>query len=333
MKKGAFIAISITSCVACLGIGLVGGYFLYGLLAPEQEYTVDSNDLLSIKNRGDESEDYLETFASDPYNLANYAFVKFGESEKTLTLSSGLVENFSGDQEVKAATLFDGTTAFNQNISATSEGAMISVNTAFRFYDDLNGSITAYENKVAEDWTAESQPTGTYAYDEYIETFGKLNKNQYCVDEEGDYIDDEFTEGYVNINGAFIYEITESSVLNCIVKENSETYTITMELDPSYACYYYARQVKYTGGLDKNPTFTDTINVELTTDKELNLITSFVSETYTVTKVGVRVECEATMRTNYYSSNTDIVINNKTVSVPAMDEDFDFVIDMEGNFE
>ena len=207
-SKKYTILMSIFGVLCCLAGG-VGGYFLYNIFKPEMKYESGYIDYISLEKRASNKKNAnLDVeFKADPYNLANLAFYNFGNSKYSLTLSSGLVRNISGDQNVKAVTLGDNGDFFNQNISATTGGGPIQINTAYRFYDlnkddNKDYQMTAYENKLESDWKKDLKPSRTYTYDQYIDDYGKLLKGNYIVDNSDKYISNnlsQYKNGFISV--------------------------------------------------------------------------------------------------------------------------------------
>lgn len=312
-------------------IGGVGGYFLYQVIKPDALYAKDFNDLLSLEKRAQSSENLLEEFKEDQYNLINLAMLRYSKHRNTLALGSNTVDNFSGNQHVKTATINTNGRAFNQNISSTDPGAIVSINTAYRFYDENDGKIIAYENSFPTEWTSDTVPTKEYTYNEYINTYGKLHHGSYVVDKNGNYISDDLTSEGKQVSAVTIYQITKNSVKNCILTENESTYVFNLELYSSYACYYYSTLMKKNGGLSKNPRFDETLSMEFVLDKDFNLFSSSSTETYSVT-LGIEVSCIGTSYTRYFASNDDLYVNDVKVEIPSIDEDFALSINEKGEF-
>lgn len=316
--------------------GAVGGYFLYNIFKPETKYETGYVDYYAINERvkTNKNQELKQLFKDDPYNLANYAFYNFGNKKYSLSLSNGIVNNISGDQNVRAITLnYDGD-CFNQNISATTGGGPIKINTAYRFYDlnkddDKNYSMEAYENKLESDWKEGLKPTRTYSYDQYINDYGKLLKGNYVVDNNDKYVSNNYSDykkgaNYL-ISGATIYQIYDTAVEASKIENTDDGYKILISLDASKACSYYMRQIKKNGGMTKNPTFTSSINLEVNLDKNYNLVSTHSNESYNVI-LGAQVTCKASFDIYYYSSDEVIKFNNGSnnvsINIPSISEKF-----------
>lgn len=326
------IIISITVGIACGGLGLVGGYFLYTLTKPEVEYNVESSDLRSIKKRGDESTDLLKTFESDPYNLVNYAQLKFAEKETTFTVYNNVAQNISGNQDTHTITINQGDRTFLQTHSSSAEGAIVNIRSALRFYDEHDETITAYEYNEQEQWTADAELTKYYTYDEYMLKYGKLNQGLYVIDEDLNYLtSDTSSEEGEWMAAVLIQQITKKSVKDVVVKPLDDGKTeVNMVLYSNRACFYECRSIKANGGFSKNPTFTETITVSVTLDQDFELYETRIHETYTV-NVGIEADVITDSITKYYySEDNNLTVEGQKVSIPEMGEPLTMVINLEG---
>lgn len=326
------IIISVTVGIACGGLGLVGGYFLYTLTKPEIEYNVESSDLRSIKKRGDQSTDLLKTFESDPYNLVNYAQLKYAEKETTFTIYNNVAQNISGNQDTHTITINQGERTFLQTHSSSAEGAIVNIRSALRFYDEHDETVTAYEYNEQEQWTADAEPTKYYTYDEYMLKYGKLNQGLYVIDEDLNYLTSDTTvEEGEWMSGVIIHQITKKSVKDIVVKPLDDGKTeINMVLFTNRACYYECRSIKANGGFSKNPTFTETLTLSVTLDENFDLYESKSHETYTV-NVGIEADVTTNAITRYYhSEDNNLTVAGHKVKIPEMGEPLTMVINLEG---
>ena len=186
---------------------------MYEIDSGDVDKNIESSDLRSIKKRGDESTDLLKTFESDPYNLVNYAQLKFAEKETTFTIYNNVAQNISGNQDTHTITINQGDRTFLQTHSSSAEGAIVNIRSALRFYDEHDETITAYEYNEQEQWTADAEPTKYYTYDEYMLKYGKLNQGLYVIDEDLNFLTTDTTvEEGEWMSGVIIHQITKKSV-------------------------------------------------------------------------------------------------------------------------
>ena len=333
-KLYSLIILSIVTGLTCGGVGLVGGYFLYTTLKPEAVYQAEANDLRTVEARGDASENLLETFKSDPYNLANYAMIKHSKRRTTLQVGYTSAINFSAAQNVYAITINTKDRTFNQSISDTEPGSFIEIKTAFRFYDNHDEIVTAYEYDTPNQWVEGLNPTKIYTYDEYMQTYGKLNQGLYLVDDDKNYVTSDYTQPDNEvITGVTIFQITKKSVKESQITQLEDgKYAISMTLYSNRACYYSSRNIRANGRLPKNPTFNETVNATYILDENFNLYSSTQEEDYRVT-LGVEVDVTTDGTTRYFYSDTDeLVVNGVEVKIPEVHEDLPLFINGKGEF-
>lgn len=333
-KTYSAVIISTVLGIICGGVGFLGGYFLYTATKPETQYDADASDLRSLESRAEGSEDLLKTFENDKYNIVNLAMVRFAKREQSMILSKNIAINFSGRQHVWSAVINKDDRTFSQCISTTEEDSFIKLSTAFRFYDEHDEVIKAFEFDFPEQWTADATPNKIYTYDEYIDTYGKLNQGLYIIDEEKKYVTSDYTveEGEL-ISGVNILQITEKSVKDLQITELDDgKYQFDFTLYSNRACFYSSKNVKANGKLQKIPRFQETVNVQFVLDENFDLYSSSSAQGYTVT-MGVEVDVVTTSQDRYFWSETDqFVVDNKDVNIPVMGEQFNLYINDEGNF-
>lgn len=337
-KLYSLIIISIVTGICCGGVGLVGGYMIYNeFLKPEATYdTGVSSGLNTLEKRAEGSTDLLKTFEEDPYNLVNYSMIKFARKRTSLIISANVAKNMSGNQNVTAATINTPNRTFNENISSTEEGAMLEINTAFRFYDNHNEIVNAYEYKVPSDWKQPNvQTTHDYTYDEYMDAYGKLNQGLYVVDDENKYLRSDTTVGEDGnwISAVSIFQITKKSVKDFTVTPLEDGKTeIALTLYSNRACYYSSSQVKTNAGASKKPTFSETVTAAFVLDENFDLYSSTSSEEYEIV-IGIPVMVNTVSTIRYFASDTDeLIVNGTKVEIPEIDEDFPIKINPKGEF-
>ena len=333
-KTYSLVILSCVTGILCGGAGLVGGYFLYTTLKPEVQYQAEVNDLRSVQARGDASTDLLATFENDPYNLANYAMLKFSQRRTTMQVGYTSAINFSAAQNVYSITINTKDRTYNQSISDTEPGSFIEIATAFRFYDNHDEIVTAYEYDVPSDWVPGLEPTKVYTYNEYMQTYGKLNQGLYVIDDDKNYVTSDYTQTENElISGVTIFQITKKSVKESKVTQREDgKYEVSMTLYSNRACYYSSRNIKANGRLPKNPTFQETVNATYVLDENFNLYSSFQEEDYRVT-LGVEVDVTTDGTTRYFYSDTDeLIVNGTKVEIPEIDEELPFFINSKGEF-
>ena len=263
------------------------------------------------------------------YLVLRHALNKQAKSPYSLTIGKSQVKasflNYT--QSITSATLITPTMAFNQN---TSTSAL--VKTAFRFYDEYNGSIDAYEGKTVDDWHDDTKPQ-PYSYDKYIQAYGKLFQGYYYCTDGGSDIPDKYytrnTEQFEQlvdnnkreINSVVIYDIKASSIDGCDLKMTDEGYQVTINLNPQKGTYYYQNQMLNTGGLDSKPQFKASI-LTFNLSKDLYLVSSHFEDSYDF-KAVFEMSGVQTMDQYYFHSDNNIFSNGQkkvSVTIPAISE-------------
>lgn len=199
------------------------------------------------------SEDkYFTNFS--PIELANIALLKLGDVENFYSTKSGKVLAAGVEQTITAATIKNGNSYFEENISASSI-----VKAANRFYQE-GEEVDWYKGKYI------SQTKGNYP---------ESSKTNYTL--EGF----EETWGCTKDRGC-AYIISEQTVLESSIKDNNDgTKTIQLEMDPTLSVLRYVKQMKMTGGLSQEPIF-HAVHLDITVDTKLVLQEFFSDETYDV---------------------------------------------------
>ena len=195
---------------------------------------------------------YFTNFS--PIELANIALLKLGDVENFYSTKSGKVLAAGVEQTITAATIKNGNSYFEENISASSI-----VKAANRFYQE-GEEVDWYKGKYI------SQTKGNYP---------ESSKTNYTL--EGF----EETWGCTKDRGC-AYIISEQTVLESSIKDNDDgTKTIQLEMDPTLSVIRYVKQMKMTGGLSQEPIF-HAVHLDITVDTKLVLQEFFSDETYDV---------------------------------------------------
>jgi hypothetical protein len=290
----------------------------------------------------------LDDYASQAYKILEYACYRQASAKYALTLGKSTVISSGVESDIVSGTYTTPAEIFNENISATKSN-LIKINTAFRFYDKLDGQVTAYECSVPADWSEEGlTPTMTYTYDQYIQTYGKLNKGLYfCTDRSTDALNripDQYladneekaaltSSSYRRVNGVVVYAVFKSTILK---KENSDdldmsfvkdgdSYQLSFNLDPTVADYYYQVQMKKTGNLSGYPKFTSS-KITFVLNSDLTLQKAVYEDAYTVSVSIIDSAATQTLTQYYFRSDTaDFASGSKTqtVTIPELaDQNF-----------
>ena len=330
MSNKKFYAILVPSVLVLSALAVFSTILIYNALKPEPLALIGSRvNYTELITRVNNSSKTIEAeFADDSYNMMNYAVAKFASNPYTLLVGNGSSSSSSVLQTITAATITTPTATFNQNISITEKAPMgINASTALRVYDDRNGNIMVHANKQKEQWkTAEGEKQ---TYNEFIANYGKLNLPQYNIKVEGteDFIFENTnaspSDGQYQINGVFDYNFNEESVASFKYTKNLDSsYTLDLQLDPTYACTFYTRKVKTNGNLDKRPTFNGFVELKVELDKNFNIISSHCKEEYTATLI-ILQDLIGEMNINfYYAKNAEeFKYNGETIVIPSITDD------------
>lgn len=108
-------------------------------------------------------------------------------------------------------------------------------------------------------------------------------------------------------NGVTAYIISEKTVKSSKIVYNEElkNYTITFDLDPTYAALLYYKEVRRTGGLEADPEFYS-INFTATIDDKWNLISTEISESYKAVKFGMGITTNGYIKIEYQFNLPDV---------------------------
>ncbi|MCI2068635.1 MAG: hypothetical protein LKJ88_03555 [Bacilli bacterium] len=331
--------------VVSAGLGAIGGILLYRNNHPDvgsinlpvndnNDNTTPAQKAKLVKASLDKGT-ILEDYKDKPYLIYQYASYLQSSSPYALTVGKAVVISSGVESDIQSGTYSSPEAVFNQNISATNS-TLIHIDTAFRFYDKKDGNVTAYECKHASDWAAEGiKPTEVYSYDDYIQTYGKLNKGAYyCSDVSTSavtpipdkYLTDD-AEVYTQskdttkhfVDGVVVYSLFASTVLTSSFTKTEQGYHLEFDLDPQTANSYYSVQMKKTGNLASYPSFTSSkLTFEL--GEDLGLISSHFSDKYSV-KVSFINSSATQEMTQYYfrSASSSFVSGDKTVEVKVPD--------------
>lgn len=326
------IIISVTVALLCGAGGAFGGMFFYTLTNHVEEFVnVSTNtSTVTIQEKVPRIENSLSKgsiltdFSARAYDILAYACYKQFSSPYALTIGRSVASSSMSTTTVSSATLSTPSTVFNQNISDTQAAMGISVKTAYRFYDKKDGKIESYEKQVKEDWQASGITPSYYTYDEYIQSYGKLNKGVYYCDNQevdtskGIIVSDKYLTDDLDVynaysasehpkkhqvNGVLIYNIQSSTVKASTFKANENGYELIFDLNANKAAAYYRVQMKKTGGLSTLPTFNSS-HLEFQLDKDLGLVSSVFKDTYHGKMSIIDVDLSMSLTQYYYRSDT-----------------------------
>lgn len=282
-KKHVIISVSIIA--SCLVVGGVGGYFIGRLFFPKSQ-SIDysklnekefEDDQIALMKRysASKASDYTKDFA--PYELANIGINKIKEHDFVSSKTYGKVNAMGVEQTVRASSIKNRNEYFLENISASSM-----VQTAKRFYQKEDKVSTFDGGNVSTnraDW--KENPVSELSLVEHEAKWGK------------------------DLSRPLIYIISSKTAFDTsTATKNEDGYIVRLDLSPKYAVLRYVRQMVEISPI-KDPIF-HSVQLTLSLDKDLNVISSEVEESYSVVMV-VTAESVAQLKENYtYDVETPI---------------------------
>jgi len=299
-KKQVIIMSSVGAVLIVVGVAL--GTVL-GKLVFVQEVDHSDIDIAALEDNqtqlmskynsasGSTIDQYISKFK--PYELTNIGFNLTGKHEKLRSVGKGLVlANVSGikvNQDIRSNFVKDGTDIFSESISASS---MVKV--AKRFYQDKT-TVKYYNGKFKELEASEFNTNSlvkTYTLKEFEDEWGR-----------------DFTR-------PTIYIISSKTVKSSEVKKLDDKINVTLELDPFTSVARYVKQMRMTSDLKKDPNFSK-VSIEVTLDKNLNLLTSTVTESYKTYYAGVWADTSGSLTETLFYDEVD-------TKVPGLDQNSNY---------
>lgn len=289
MKKVWTIVISVSAAVLVAGAAGVGGFLVgQNVFAQKKDYSKydiatvedDYSDVFNKFKKTDASK-YFTTF--NEHELANIALLKQKEVENYYSVSKGEVLAAGVTQSIRSNFIKNGNNYFEENISASSF-----VKVAGRFYQGEN-------------------------IEHFKGDFVDVEKGKYSDDEKIDYSKSEFEEKWGRtLDRGTIYIVSSKTFLDGEVLSNSDnTYSIKLNLDPTYSVLRYIKQMIETSGLSQAPIF-HSVKLEFVVDSELNLLKFITDEVYDVHMVIDAKDSHASLTQTFtYGAK----------NIPSLDED------------
>ena len=282
LTKKFYILTSIFG-VLLVGIGIAGGIILgqevfatkidYGAI--DQDGIEDNQEALMNRYKKASPSSYLTTF--EPYELINISLNKLGDHQNIQKVTVGEVLAAGVKQEIRANFVKDGNNYFSESLSQSS---MVKV--AWRFYQDettVNSYSGSLNNVESAKWKQDSKKD--YELEAYEDTWGKT------------------------LDRGSIYVISSKTVTDGTAKEVDGNYEVSVELDVTTSVVRYVKQMMMTSNLSKPPVFHH-IQLTFILDKELNVQTTTVDESYDVYMFGKHNSNGHVVDSYYYDSNAKI---------------------------
>lgn len=297
-----------------IGLGIVLGligFSMFGSRGPSVDYgdffagydyasTVKYttvNDVLADDSLTDPSSKAIAVLNAALYKSSLSPYY-LAYSKQTVTAKVGVVTT----QDVEAVSYASPSVSFNQNISSSSV-----VHTADRFYDYNDGKVTAYRKGVPSEWKDASPQASTY--DSFLVDRGKLLKRFYYLNVDATASlrtyktanKEEAKEGDYQEQGILGYDIDQSSVVSASLNKENDNYVIEVMMDKDTPTGFrqMAVQMKMTGGLSDNPSFSSVV-MKLEIDSDLNLLSSKTSASYYAKMGSINAQCTSEDSTYYF---------------------------------
>ncbi len=241
----------------------------------KEEDLVDDMDALLEKYRSVKNEYTIAQYAQefDPWDLANIALFRLNQNETYYSICKGKVETPALDQTIRAFAIKNQNSNFLENISRSTL-----VKVATRFYSD--NTIRIYKGKPnsvdSAKWEAEYSE---YSQENFKETWGK------------------------SLSKPFSYIISSKTCnVGNKVEEVEDNYVIKLKLDKETSVINYVKEMVQLSNLDADPVFVDDIELNITINSDLQIVSTYCKENYKVKKP-VWMDATGEIVTNYYYDN------------------------------
>lgn len=256
------------------------------------EYEVSADEILKqVYGITSNQENWLEVAKNSELNnpsklTADQNFI-LAQYNATLTdsyqaIGHGEVDAGITSQSVYGERNFDGK---RYSFESISKGML---NIAICSYMEKGAkNVDFYKGKVIDKENADWSLDKTYTNQEYINYAGSLPST---------------------IQPYIISSKTILSSSEITYDEETGYYSFTVELDPITSVLGYAKQVMQTSGLSSFPEFSS-VTQTIVIDENWNLISTDVTEKYSVIAFGIKNKCTGTLKTEYFfNCATDIPV-------------------------
>ena len=289
--------------VTAIGLGIGAGFGVKNMLGREiitdysslQVTGMDTKPLLERYNElvEDKTDDLASHFTYA--ELINLSFALFYQSDNYFVVSSG--KAFANaiivvEQNIRSSFIKNTSDYFEESLTASTF-----VQDASRAYLD-NGSITRYLGKPNGELDG-----GDYKESEHMSVPDYLSMMGRNVNSVTNYIFNEQT----------VLKTTDNSGLgtSSLTRNNDNTYTLELELDPILSVVNYVKQMKTTGGLSSYPSF-DFVHLTVTLDDMLNIVSITNSENYRANMGAISAALSSSITSYYFTDNN--------VKIPTIDQ-------------
>ena len=260
------LAVNILPIAALAGAGVATGIILSDFFSYE---TVDYGNLtiedyepnkeaLMKKYKATNPDKYFSSFK--PEELANIAINKVGEHQYVHSVGIGTVTAVMNvKQSIRSYLVKNNNDYFFENIS---HSQFVSVQK--RFYQDeskVDLYLGDFVNEEKADW--EDSVKESLSLPNFEEKWGRT------------------------FSRASIFIISDKTVISGSTNKQSDgNYVITLDLDPTTSVLRYVKQMVATSDLADPPKF-NSMKIDITVDKDLNLLKTYTYENYDVKSFGL----------------------------------------------
>ena len=252
-----------------------------------EEYLPEYNSTfvkLGIRNESDwdsfvevAKQNQITPLSSSLNALDNYLLALYN-AERATSYSAIGIGNVAtiASQDIYSAKYFDGNTYSFESISV----GILQVATKDEM--DANSNMVTISNGSSVKQNENGSMSANWQESE------RITSQQYK----------ELTGNYLDTINPYI--ISEQTILNLdsvqIVDNGDGTYSFTLELHPIYSVLNYYKQVKRSGALEADPTFTSITQI-VTIDQNWNFVSFDTTENYTAVKFSMGAKCTGTLYT------------------------------------
>lgn len=248
--------------------------------------------------------DYNQTFTNN-FSFGtptNKSWVQLAKSQNKTPASLSAVDNFI---------LAEWNAIHSSSYSAVSTGKVLTLGinqmvSSTKKYDGNAYTFEALSNGVVSVASLDYYQKNSMTAKIYTGSTNKNGETKWNLDREIPY--NEYCDLIgTSITNVHPYIISSKTVKNASEVKQDETtgnYNFSLILDETLGALKYTKQVKKTGGLSSYPEFVY-INLNITIDKDWNLVAIEAKEYYTAIAYGMKISCDAHM---YYNYNFDGIV-------------------------
>lgn len=229
-----------------------------------------------------------------PYEIVNYSFEKYKESEYSVSYCAGLADT-AVKQYIRSVQIKRGSTYFEEQISKSSmvgvakrmlqEGEEADTKI---FHETGSGDVIVDGDNAYAKFKSDPE---TLSYVDYKEKWGR------------------------NLPDMAIYLIHSSTVENEELVQEGKGYKVTLQLQPVKGAYNYRYQMKTISDLESYPSFS-LLDLTYWLDENLNIIKMNEHSKFTATMVGVSAAVENNIMYYYFPG--------KQMNIPSLSEKVDY---------